>query len=58
MKTSNNNLTAKQAIKLARQQFIEEHGKRSYSALVTVMYGNYGRYILVNSQGLSTELYF
>lgn len=58
MKTSNNNLTAKQAIKLAKKQFIDEHGKRSYNALVTVMNGNHGRYVLVNSQGLSTEFYF
>lgn len=53
------NITAKQAIKFARQQFREEHGKRSYNAMVSVMqrHGG-GRYVLVISNGLSTEFYF
>ena len=55
---STTKLTAKQAMKIARKEFIEEHGKRAYNALVTVMNGNNGRYVLINASGLSTEFYF
>ena len=59
MKALTNNLTVNQAIKLARKQFIQEHGKRSRNAMVSCMqrYGG-GRYILIISNGLSTEFYF
>jgi len=52
-------LTAKQAIKLAKKQFIEEHGKRAYNAHVSICarYGG-GRYVHIMANGVSTEFYF
>jgi hypothetical protein len=52
-------LTAKQAIKLAKKQFIEEHGKRAYNAHVSICsrYAG-GRYVHIMASGVSTEFYF
>jgi hypothetical protein len=59
MITRTKNLTANQAIKQAKKQFIDEHGKRAYNAHTSIMqrYGG-GRYVLVIASGLSTEFYF
>ena len=53
------NLTANQAIKLARKQFINEHGKRAYNAHVSICsrWGG-GRYVHIICNGLDTEFYF
>lgn len=53
------NLTVNQAIKLAKKQFINEHGKRAYNADISILprYAG-GRYILIIASGLSTEFYF
>ena len=58
MKATQTELNAKQAIKLAKEQFKEEHGVRAYNALITTMQGTHGRYILICASGKSTELYF
>ena len=59
MKTRTQELTATQAIKLAKKQFIAEHGKRAYNAHVSICqrYAG-GRYVHVMASGLSTEFYF
>lgn len=59
MKATNKSQTVRQAIKSAKGQFIQEHGKRVYKADISVRprWGG-GRYILILSQGLSTEYYF
>jgi hypothetical protein len=59
MKTRTQELTATQAIKLAKKQFIAEHGKRSYNASVSIMQRyTGGNYVLIISSGLSTEFYY
>ena len=52
-------LTAKQAIKLAKKQFIDEHGKRAYNAHISIVprYAG-GRYVHIMASGVSTEFYF
>jgi hypothetical protein len=51
-------LTAKQAIKLAKKQFFEEHGKRAYNAHISIVprYAG-GRYVHIMASGVSTEFY-
>jgi len=54
------NLTAKQAIKLAKECFREEHSRRVPNhALISVhpRWGG-GRYVLIQGAGLTTEFYF
>lgn len=57
--TTTKELTATQAIKLAKKEFIAEHGKRAYNAHISIVprYGG-GRYVHVMAQGLTTEFYF
>jgi hypothetical protein len=52
-------LTAKQAIKLAKKQFIDEHGKRAYNAHISIVprYAG-GRYVHIMASKVSTEFYF
>ena len=59
MKTTQNNLTTNQAVKLAKKQFIDEHGKRAYNADISIFprYAG-GRYVLIIAGGLSSEFYF
>jgi hypothetical protein len=59
MITKSKNITAKQAIKLAKKQFIEEHGKRAYNAHISIVprYAG-GRYVHIMASGVSTEFYF
>ena len=59
MKTRTQNLTAKQAIVLAKKEFIAEHGKRAYNAHVSICprYAG-GRYVHIMAAGLTTEFYF
>ena len=54
------NLTAKQAIKLAKECFREEHGRRvPNNAGISVHPRNGGgRYVLISGAGLTTEFYF
>jgi hypothetical protein len=56
---TNKNLTATQAIKLAKKEFIAEHGKRAYNAHVSICprYAG-GKYVHIMAQGLTTEFYF
>jgi hypothetical protein len=63
MKTNQHNhgnLTAKQAIKLAKQCFREEHSRRvPNNAGISVHPRNGGgRYVLISGAGLTTEFYF
>jgi hypothetical protein len=53
------NITAKQAIVLAKKAFIAEHGKRAYNAHISIVprYAG-GRYVHIISKGLTTEFYF
>lgn len=54
------NLTAKQAIKLAKEGFREEHHRRipnKASISVHPRWGG-GRYVLINGAGISFEFYF
>ena len=59
MNTRINKLTLNQAVKLAKKQFIDEHGKRAYNADISILprYGG-GHYILIIASGLSSEFYF
>jgi hypothetical protein len=59
MKTKTNNLTANKAVKLAKKQFIKDHGKRAYNADISILprYSG-GRYVLIIASGLSSEFYF
>lgn len=58
MTTYQKQLNGKQAIKLAKEQFKDEHGVRPYNALITIMQGTHGRYVLICANGKSTELHF
>ena len=51
-------LSYKEALKLAKEQFKDEHRVRPYNALITVMQGTHGRYILICASGKTTEFYF
>lgn len=59
MKLQKNNLTRNQAIKLAKKQFVCEHGKRAYNAHISICprYSG-GMYVHIMASGLSTEFYF
>ena len=59
MNTRINKLTLNQAVKLAKKQFIDEHGKRAYNAHISILprYSG-GRYVLIIASGLSSEFYF
>ncbi len=54
------NLTAKQAIKLAKECFREEHGRRVPNHACISVHPRYsgGRYVLISGAGLTTEFYF
>jgi hypothetical protein len=59
MKNKTNNLTTNQAIKQAKKQFINEHGKRAYNADISIMQRyNGGNYVLIIAKGLTSEFYF
>jgi hypothetical protein len=53
-------LTAKQAIKLAKACFREEHGRRVPNHAGISVHPRYGggRYVLITGAGLTTEFYF
>lgn len=55
------NLTAKQAIRLAKESFREEHSRsrlpKNFHISVHPRWGG-GRYVLVAGGGLTTEFYF
>jgi hypothetical protein len=52
-------ISINQAVKLAKKQFINEHGKRAYNADISILprYAG-GRYVLIIAGGLSSEFYF
>jgi hypothetical protein len=52
-------ISINQAVKLAKKQFIKDHGKRAYNADISILprYGG-GHYILIIASGLSSEFYF
>lgn len=57
---TNTNLTAKQAIKLAKESFREEHGRRvpNHACISVHPRNGGGRYVLITGAGLTTEFYF
>jgi hypothetical protein len=52
-------ISINQAVKLAKKQFIKDHGKRAYNADISILprYAG-GRYVLIIAGGLSSEFYF
>ena len=52
-------ISINQAVKLAKKQFIKDHGKRAYNSDISILprYGG-GHYILIIASGLSSEFYF
>jgi hypothetical protein len=52
-------ISINKAVKLAKKQFINEHGKRAYNADISILprYAG-GRYVLIIAGGLSSEFYF
>ncbi len=52
-------ISINQAVKLAKKQFIKDHGKRAYNADISIMQRyNGGNYVLIIASGLITEFYF
>jgi hypothetical protein len=52
-------LTLNQAVKLAKKQFIKDHGKRAYKADISIL-PRYkaGTYIFIDAAGLRSKFYF
>ena len=59
MNTRINKLTLNQAVKLAKKQFIRDHGKRAYKAEVSILprYAA-GTFIFIDAAGLRSKFYF
>lgn len=61
MRTINKQLTNKEAVKLAKLLFLEEHNRtrlpRNYTIAILSRYGG-GKYVLITGAGLTTEFYY